>query len=112
MCKKCHKTRVTYAPTGLAAPQPFYEWLGLLREGGRVEGQRELDSLSDRPNNSRHGRAMLWTDSYTRSLAPTSVPESTPAGLTITSACKMAQSERRDGSGRKGEEEGGRGRFM
>lgn len=74
---------------------------------GGVEGQRELDSLSDRPNNSRHGRAMLWTDSYTRSLAPTSVPESTPAGLTITSASEMAQSERRDGSGRKGEEEGG-----
>lgn len=66
---------------------------------GKGERERELDSLSDRPNNSRHGRAMLWTDSYARSLAPTSVPESTPAGLTITSAREMAQSEQREEEG-------------
>lgn len=93
--QKRHKMRVTYAPAGLVAPRPFLWMVGLAER----EGERELDSLSDRPNNSRHGRAMLWTDSYTRSLAPTSLPESTPAGLTITSASEMAQSETRGEEG-------------
>lgn len=63
------------------------------------ESEKTLDSLSDRPNNSRHGRAKLWTDSYTHSLAPTSVAESTPAGLTITSVSEMARAEKRQTEG-------------
>lgn len=87
-------------PLAWFAPQPFYEWLLLLSESHRKrERERTLDSLSDRPNNSRHGRAKLWTDSYTHSLAPTSVTESTPAGLTITSVSEMARAETREKEG-------------
>lgn len=72
---------------------------GFAERESENERERALDSLFDRPNNSRHGRAKLWTDSYTHSLAPTSVTESTPAGLTITSVSEMARAEKREKEG-------------
>lgn len=67
------------------------------REWGRERG-RTLDSLSDRPNNTGYGQAMLWTDSYThaRALAPTSIKGSPPLELTITSLSVRCQELRGD----------------
>lgn len=67
------------------------------REWGRERG-RTLDSLSDRPNNTGYGQAMLWTDSYTHAcaLAPTSIKGSPPLELTITSLSVRCQELRGD----------------
>lgn len=67
------------------------------RERGRERG-RTLDSLSDRPNNTGYGQAMLWTDSYTHThaLTPTSIKGSPPLELTITSLSVRCQELRGD----------------